>query len=61
MICGNNIHNHDIVGMMKLVLITTMTKNFMTFMVYFRILQLSSIVMKYTTANAVHNEMNVYT
>ena len=37
MICGNNIRNHDVVGVMKLVLITTIDKNRPTFAVYFRV------------------------
>ena len=37
MIRGNNIRDHDVVGVMSLVLITTKTKNRRTFVVYFRV------------------------
>ena len=37
MIHGNNIRVEDVVGVMMLVLITTMTKNRATFAAYFRI------------------------
>ena len=37
MICGNNIRDHDVVGVMELVLITAITKNRQPFSVYFRV------------------------
>ena len=37
MIRGNNLRDHDAVGVMKLVLITTVAKNRPAFAVYFRV------------------------
>ena len=62
MIHGNNIRDHDVVGVMKLVLITTITKNRPTFAIYFRVtstaIMVSIIVTKRINANVVHNKTN---
>ena len=55
MIRGDKIHDHDVVSVMKLVLITTITKNRPTFAVYFRVTStaIKIPVTKRTNANVV--------
>ena len=57
MIHGDNIRDYAVVGVMKLVLITAITKNRPTFAVYFRV---TATVTKCTNENVVHNKRNVY-
>ena len=57
MIRANNIRDHNVVGVMKLVVITAITKNRLIFAVCFRVklTPIKIIVTKHTNAIVIHN------
>ena len=63
MIHDNNIHDHVVVGVMKFVLITAISKiaRHSRYILELHLRKLSIIVMKGMNANVVHIKMKVYT